>query len=306
MTKKLDASIAFFGTPQFAVQVLEELEDAGIVPDVVVTAPDKPAGRGLKLSAPAVKEWAVERDIPTLQPSSLKPNPSGQPQEVDQREREEALALLTNSEWDLFIVAAYGLILPKAILDLPRCGALNVHPSLLPRFRGASPIESQILSGEAEVGVTIMKMDEKMDHGPIVAQASITPDNLPAKTEWPLSAPLLEELLAREGGRLLAETIPPWLEGSLSAQPQDEEKATYTKKIEKVEGQIDLTADAYENYLKYLAYQRRPGIFFFDTKNGQERRVKITSAVYENGTFTPLTVIPEGRSEIDFSAWREA
>ena len=285
------SNTVFFGTPAFAVFVLEELHDAGITPDIIVTAPDKPAGRGLVLKAPPVKEWAEEHDIPVLQPETLK-QPSVQPPEVAQNaETEKAMDILLNSEWDVFLVAAYGKILPKNIIDAPARGVLNVHPSLLPRFRGASPIESQILGDEKTVGVSIMQIDEEMDHGPIVAQATVTPE------EWPLKASLLEELLAREGGRLLAEVLPLWLKNEIEAVEQVHDQATFTKKISKTDGEIDLADDAYQNYLKYLAYDVWPGTFFFD-RNG--KRIKIINAEYKNDTFTPLTVIPEGKKEIPY------
>lgn len=279
MSKKTDPTIVFFGTPHFAVYVLEELATLGIEPDIAVTAPDRPAGRGMKLQSPPVKEWSEANDIPVLQPESLK-------------KESDALSLLQNSDWDLFIVAAYGKILPKNIIDLPRRGVLNVHPSLLPRFRGASPVESQILEDEKETGVSIMLIDEEMDHGPLVAQASIEPE------EWPIRASILEELLAREGGKLLAEAIPPWLSGEIEATEQDHDKATFTRKIEKQDGEINLDDDGYQNYLKFCAYDGWPGTFFF--KDG--KRIKITNAEYKNGAFTPLRVIPEGKKEIDYRA----
>lgn len=282
-TKSQDASIAYFGTPEFSVYVLEELAAAGIEPDIVVTAPDRPAGRGMKLQAPPVKEWAERNNLPTLQPESLK-------------KESDALSLLQNSEWDLFIVAAYGKILPKEIIDLPRRGVLNVHPSLLPRFRGASPVESQILEDEKETGVSIMLIDEEMDHGPIVAQASIEPE------EWPVRASILEELLAREGGKLLAEAIPPWLSGEIEAAEQDHDKATYTKKITKQDGEIDLTDSAHQNWLKFNAYDGWPGTYFFKNKV----RVKIADAEYKNGVFTPLKVIPEGKKEMDWTTFQNS
>lgn len=284
MSSKGNSSIAFFGTPIFAVYVLEELKTMGIEPDIIVTAPDKPAGRGLELTAPPVKEWALEQGIPVLQPESLKE------QNLPDRQAGDALELLQNSEWDLFIVAAYGKILPKSVIDLPRRGVLNVHPSLLPKFRGASPVESQILEDEQETGVSIMLIDEEMDHGPIVAQASIVPE------EWPVRANLLEELLAREGGKLLGEAIPPWLSGDIEAVEQEHAKATFTKKIAKVDGEIDLGDDDYQNYLKFCAYDGWPGTFFF--KDG--KRIKIVDAEYKSDVFTPLRIIPEGKKETDF------
>ena len=277
MKNKPNTSIAFFGTPEFAVYVLEELKVSGIEPDIVVTAPDRPAGRGLQLQASPVKEWAIDADIPTLQPESLK-------------KESDALSLLQNSEWDLFIVAAYGKILPASIINLPRRGVLNVHPSLLPRFRGASPIETQILKDEKETGVSIMLIDKEMDHGPIVAQASIAPE------EWPFPARMLEELLAREGGKLLAEAIPPWVSGDIEAVEQEHDKATFTEKIKKEDGEISLDDDAYQNWLKFNAYDGWPGVYFFT----DEKRIKITDAEYKNGVFTPLKIVPEGKKEMDY------
>lgn len=282
-----DYSSVFFGTPRFAVYVLQALEKAGVLPDVVVTAPDRPAGRGLLIQEPPVKAWALERDIPVLQPENLK-------------EENEALVLLKNSEWDLFLVAAYGSILPKDILALAQKGALNVHPSLLPKFRGASPIKSQILADEKTVGVSIMLMDEKMDHGPIVSQASVTPE------DWPLKASVLEAMLATIGGELLAETIPAWLGGSITPEEQNHDLSTFTKKIKKEDGEISLSDDPYQNYLKYCAYDGWPGVYFFAERNGKKVRVKITDAEYKSGAFAPLKVIPEGKKETGYQEFLNA
>lgn len=269
--------IVFFGTPRFAVTILDELKKAGIVPSLIVTAPDRPKGRGLVLTPPPVKDWALVNEVDYLQPATLKtPGPE--------------LDIIPNSEWDLFIVAAYGKILPQSVLDIPAHGTLNVHPSLLPKFRGASPIESQILADERTVGVSIMELDHEMDHGPILAQASITLD------QWPVRARHLEELLATEGGALLSESIPPYLSGELVPTPQDHALATFTKKIDKADGEIDLTADGYQNYLKFCAYDEWPGSFFFQ----DGKRIKIVSAELKNGSFVPLRVIPEGKAERDY------
>lgn len=277
MKAKTVRNIAFFGTPQFAVYILEELEKAGIVPTLIVTAPDKLKGRGLVLTPPPVKDWALVHDVAYLQPASLKQD-------------DPDLDVLLNTEWDLFIVAAYGKILPEVLVNKPVHGTLNVHPSLLPKFRGASPIESQILADERTVGVSIMKLDREMDHGPVLAQASITLES------WPVRARELEELLAREGGALLAESIPPYASGELQPTEQDHSTATFTKKISKEDGLIDLSADGYQNYLKFCAYDEWPGSFFF--KN--EKRIKIVSAELKNGAFQPLRVIPEGKKEQDW------
>lgn len=274
-----NARIVFFGTPRFAVTILDELKKAGIVPSLIVTAPDKPKGRGLVLTPPPVKDWALLNEVDYLQPASLKtPSPE--------------LDILSNSEWDLFIVAAYGKILPQSVLDIPVHGTLNVHPSLLPKFRGASPIESQILADERTVGVSIMELDHEMDHGPILAQASITLD------QWPVRARDLEELLATEGGALLAESIPPYMSGELVPTAQDHDLATFTKKIDKADGELDLSADGYQNYLKFCAYDEWPGSFFFQ----DGKRIKIVSAELRGGSFVPLKVIPEGKKEQDWKS----
>jgi len=274
--------IAFFGTPHLAVYVLEELADAGYTPSLVVCAPDKPAGRKLQLTPPPVRVWAEEHDVPVMQPASL-------------RERSHA-PLLANTEWDLFIVAAYNIILPEWVLSLPKHSVLNVHPSLLPKYRGASPIRSAILDDAQDaVGVSILELDRHVDHGPIVAQARI---DLP---EWPVRGTTLDELLFREGGRLLAEVVPLWCTHSITPEPQEHELATFSRKFAKADGEIDLTGDAYKNYCTYCAMDGWPGTFFFVERGGSRTRVKITDAVYENGTFVPRMVIPEGKREMLFT-----
>ena len=182
-TKKEPLRIAFFGTPTFATAVLDELHAVGITPLLVVTQEDKPRGRDLAVSPTEVKAWAQAHEVDVIEPHNLV--------------NSNALGILLNTEWDLFIVAAYGKIIPKRILDLPKFGTLNVHPSLLPKLRGASPVRTAILADQKDaVGISIIKLDEEMDHGPIIAQARIEPE------DWPVGAVMLEELLAHEGGKL--------------------------------------------------------------------------------------------------------
>lgn len=273
--------VAYFGTPHFSVYVLEELEKAGIVPTLIVTTPDKPAGRGLEMQSSAVKLWAEEKEINVITPEKL--NDTDMEAEV-----------LLNSEWDLFVVAAYGKLLPKNLLEIPKKGTLNVHPSLLPKYRGPSPIETQILKDAKEVGVSIILLDEETDHGPILAQASITPE------PWPFKRSMLEDLLWHEGGALLAEAIPPFINGSLETSPQEHSEATFTEKLKKEDGRINLKEDGYKNYLKFCAYEGWPGTYFFVTRGDKETRVKIIDAKYENDVFTPTRVIPEGKKEMDY------
>lgn len=270
---------AFFGTPALSVNVLDALEAHGMLPALVVTAPDRPQGRGLALTPSPVKQWALERGIDVVTPEKLK-DPV-------------FLAELQNTEWDLFVVAMYAKLIPKQLLDMPRRGCLNVHPSLLPKFRGPSPVLSAILADERTTGVTIMQLEEAMDAGPILAQARIELD----EEVWPPKGSEFETLLATEGGNLLAETIPHWLSGSIDAEPQDDSKATYTGKFSSADALINLDGDAREQLLKIRAFDKSPRAHFI-TPEG--KRVIITDATIEDGKLKILKVIPEGKKEMDF------
>jgi methionyl-tRNA formyltransferase len=270
----------FFGTPEFSAIILDELERAGYLPALIVTAPDKPRGRGLVMTPSEVKSWGIAHNIPVITPLTLK---------------DDAIAkTLQDAQCDLFIVAAYGKIIPRGTLGIPAHSVLNVHPSLLPKFRGASPIESAILSDETHTGVTIMLLDEEMDHGPIVAQRERILKN------WPPKGSELTRDLAHFGGALLAEIIPEWMDG-LKAGAQDHAHATYTKKITKADGLLDLSGDPLQNYRKIQAYDEWPGAFFFTEYNGKIIRVRITEAHYEEGNLTIDRVVPEGKKEMRYS-----
>jgi len=274
-------NIAFFGTPQFAVTILDELKKAGIMPRLIVTAPDAPQGRGLVLTAPPVKIWAQENGVKILQSNSLK--------------NTAEIAPILNQAWDLFIVAAYGKIIPANILEIPKHKTLNVHPSLLPKWRGPSPIESAILNDERETGVTIIRLDAEMDHGPIVAQEKIS------NATWPITSPILENILAHAGGKLLAKIIPDWTTGKIAEKPQDHSRATYCQKITKADGLINLSENPYQNYLKICAYTGWPGSYFFVEHASKKIRVSIKNASYKDGVLEILRVIPEGKKEILYS-----
>ncbi|MFC1721197.1 methionyl-tRNA formyltransferase [Patescibacteria group bacterium] len=267
----------FFGTPQFAVFALEELEKEGLLPSLVVTAPDRPAGRGLALTKSPVKIWAEEHSIKISQPEKL---------------NEEFIDKLKTDSYELAIVAAYGKIIPNEILDTPKHGTLNAHPSLLPKYRGPSPLEAQILAGDEEAGISIMLLDEEMDHGPILAQEKFELGNL-NKEE-------LGEKLFRLGGQMLANIIPNWVSGEITAHEQNHEQATYTKKIAKQDGLVDLNDDSKTNWNKFRAYYGWPGTFFFTKRYGKEIRVKITDAEFKNNEFVVKKVIPEGKKEINY------
>lgn len=193
---------------------------------------------------------------------------------------------------DVYVLASFGKILPKEILSLPKHGVLNVHPSLLPRLRGASPIQGTILT-EEEAGVTIIKMDEKVDHGPILAQAKVS------ITPWPDHYAVLEEKLARAGGRILGVILPKWIEGEIKEVPQDEKKVSFTKLIKKEDGLLDLNEPADINLRKVLAYSTWPTAYmFYKNKMGREIRLVVKDAEIKDGKFIPTRVIPSGKREM--------
>ena len=200
---------------------------------------------------------------------------------------------LYNTGWDFFLVASYGKLLPKKILSLPRRGCLNIHPSLLPKFRGPSPYVSAILADERETGVSLMLMEERMDAGPILAQARIAID----EADWPPRGLLLSQMLFTEGVNLLAEVLPAWLEGSLEPEPQDESQATYTKKFSDADALLDLHGNAREQFLKIRAFDKNPRAYFINAKG---RRVIVTDAEFADGALKILTVLPEGKKEMPY------
>jgi len=269
---------AFFGSSKASIYVLDELMNAGFKPDLIVTTPDKPQGRAMKLTPNVVKVWAQENHIKCTDPAIL---------DADFE------STLRSYECDLFIVASYGKIMPASIVFMPKYKTLNVHPSLLPDLRGASPLQSTILQDKKSTGVTIMRMDEKMDHGPLVAVKHV---NI---SEWPIYEEF-EELMLREGGKLLSSIIPEYISGKITEHEQDHSKATFTKKIIKEQAEITLSDDPYANFRKIQAYHESPIAFFTINKNGRNFKVKITSASYENGDLVIHTVIPEGSKEMSF------
>ncbi|OHA50581.1 MAG: methionyl-tRNA formyltransferase [Candidatus Terrybacteria bacterium RIFCSPLOWO2_02_42_20] len=296
MTNK-NLNFVFFGTSEFAVKILDKLIENGYVPSLVITTPDKPKGRKMIMTPPPVKVFAQAHNLKIIQPERLavKP-PSGG---------------LTAKRLDLFIVASYGKIIPKSILDIPKFGTLNVHPSLLPKFRGPSPIQSFILSGEEKTGVTIMLMDEQVDHGQILSQkefeARSTKHEFRNKFQiqnsenLKLNAKQLEEKLAELGGQMLVDVIPKWIKGEIKAKEQDHSQATFTKKTNKEDGFVDLEKDSPEIiYRKFLAFQPWPGIYYFTQKNNQKNRVIITDIEFQNGRLLIKKVKPESKKEMEY------
>lgn len=285
-------SFVFFGTPQFSTDILEHLKRHGLVPALVVTNPDRPQGRNMRLTPPPVKVWAIANNIPVLQPEILsqdsRPNAAG----------EQARFKIQEYRPELFVVVAYGSILPKEVLDIPKRGSLNIHYSLLPKYRGASPIESAILNDDKDTGVSVLLLDEEMDHGPIVANAKLKMEN--GKLEWPPKASELRALANEVGAELLTETIPLWVAGKISAKEQEHTKATYTRKFNKVDGEINLAAGPYQNFLKIQALECSIGTYFFVEKDSKKIRVNIKAAEYRNGKLIIRRVVPEGRKEMGY------
>ncbi|MFA6340804.1 MAG: methionyl-tRNA formyltransferase [Candidatus Paceibacterota bacterium] len=272
-----DIKIAFFGTSEFSLVVLNELKKLGIMPDIIVTVPDKPQGRKMVLTPTPTKVWAEKNGIEYIEAVKLK----------------DESFLEKMREYDLFMVASYGKMIPKVLIDIPKYKILNIHPSLLPKYRGPSPLQGQVLNDERKVGVSIMLVDEEMDHGAVVIQRQVD------IKDWPIGFNALSEILAKEGSLLLSEVLADWIKGKIKAKDQDHAKATFTKKIEKQDGLLDLNADAYKNYLKYLAYEEWPGTFFDAERNGKKIRVIIKKAVW-NGTFEIQRVVPEGKKEMGY------
>lgn len=271
-------NFAFFGTSRFAVIVLEDLKTKfGIIPSLLITQPDKPVGRKQIITPPETKVWAEANGVDVLQPNTLKD--------------EDVKNILKN--FDFFVVASYGKIIPEEILNIPSKGAINIHPSLLPKYRGASPIQNQILNGEKEVGTTIMLMDSEVDHGPILGQKIIDTSSLLPYEE-------LEEILAHESAELFENLLPKYLTGEIKPIDQDHSKATFTEIISKEDGKIKLDVEDLVNYRKYLAFHSWPKVYFFKEIDGTKKRNIITEAEFENGKFKIKKIIPEGKNEMTY------
>ena len=262
------ANIVFMGTPDFALPALAALIDHHHLL-AVVTQPDRLAGRNKRLREPPVKRLAAVAEIPIFQPKRLR-----QPESIDRLRQWDA---------DVFVVAAFGQILPQTALDLPKYGSINVHASLLPRWRGAAPIQAAIRAGDAETGITIMLMDAGLDTGPMLAKRAI-----------PIAADetgqSLHDKLARLGAALLIETLPKYLSGMIQPQAQDESQASYAPPIKKEEGRIDWTQPALAIERLVRAFNPWPGAF----TTWQGRQLKIHAGRHGPGRAGPGQVIGQG------------
>lgn len=270
---------AYFGTPYVARDTLRALVEEGYTPRVVISSPDAAKGRGLHLTPSDTKAWAQEHGLPVETP------------EVFDAAFLEALA---GYGCQFAIVVAYGKILSQPLLDMFPRGVINVHYSLLPSYRGASPVETALRNGDACTGVTIQQMAYKLDSGNILAQRKVSIE----LTDTTLT---LRPRLIATGAELLIEVLPSFMSGQLPGVPQDEDDVSYAPKIRKQEGQLDLSEDALANWNTYRALCESPGTYFFAEREGQRMRVKIASALYAEGEFRILRIVPEGKPEKDYS-----
>ncbi|MFH1460938.1 MAG: methionyl-tRNA formyltransferase, partial [Patescibacteria group bacterium] len=263
--------IIFMGASQFAVPTLEKLAKNNYQILAVITAPDKPAGRQQELTPPPVKELAGQLDLKIFQPIKIA----------------EIKSEIKKLAPDLIIAAAYGQIIPQDILEIPSRGALNLHPSLLPKYRGPSPIQTAVLNGEQKTGLTIMLMDEKIDHGPIIGQKEIliAPDE---------TYQTLERKLAQLAADYLLEILPQYLENKTELQPQDDSRATQTKILTRDDGKIDLNQDPFEIERKTRAFYPWPGVW--TESNGL--RVKIIKVKVKDGRLYLELVQPQGKKQM--------
>lgn len=265
--------LIFAGTPHFAAAALEALLAAGFQVVAVLTQPDRPAGRGMQLLASPVKQIALRNGLPVLQPKSLKHS------EIQQE--------LAQFNADVMVVAAYGLILPQAVLSLPRMGCLNIHASLLPRWRGAAPIQRAILAGDSETGITIMHMDAGLDTGAMLLK-KVCPIALND------DAQSLHDKLAELGAQAIVETLQKLRLGPIEPEPQDNALATYAAKLEKAEAQLDWKRDAMDLARAIRAYNPFP----VAVATINQTPVKIWRASVQEGAGQPGQVLAVDKNGI--------
>jgi len=272
----------FFGTPEFAAIILEKLIQAELMPEAVICNPDKPTGRKQIITPPPVKVLAQKYGLTIYQP----------------KDKNELLEIIKKLQPDLAIVAAFGMLFPKEILAVPKYGFINIHPSLLPKYRGPTPIQTAILNGDEKTGVSLFLIDEKMDHGPILAKREL---------EFPISNfqfPILSQKLAELGADLLIETLPDFVVGKITPLPQNELQATYTKKFSTQDAYIepkDLEEaqekggdKAVEIDRKIRALNPEPGTFTLILSKGGLKRTKLLEAKIIDGKLKITKIQVEG------------
>jgi len=272
-------NFVFFGTPYVAEETLSRLLEAGFTPSLIVTNPDARRGRGMELQPSPVKALAEKHDIPVYTPETL---------DADAQKK-----ILSHAP-EYAVVVAYGKIFPEELIQAFPKGVLNVHYSLLPKYRGATPTEAALLHGDTVTGVTVQKMVKELDAGDIIAQKEVRIEPFDTTIE-------LRPKLIDAGANLLVETLPHYLDGSISPTPQDHSEATRCGKLTKADGLLDIDASAIENWNTYRAYKEWPGTYFFK----DEKRIKITDATLTpEGVFEIRKVIPEGKKETDYTTFQ--
>lgn len=268
--------IIFAGTPQFAVPVLQKLLTSKHEVIGVYTQPDRPAGRGRQSTTSPIKIFAQQHHLPVYQPKSLR----------DVKEQQKLCQLKP----DIIVVVGYGMLLPKAVLEIPKQGSINVHPSLLPRWRGPTPVQSALLAGDKKTGVTVMQLNERIDAGDILKQIEY-------EIQKNDTSKILYEQLFDIGADLLMETLDDLQQGTVIPRPQNEAEATYTKKIQKNDAKIDWTLSAKQLANQVRAYNDWP--VAFTIFNGQQFRIWKAVALNEHSTEIPGTVIRVNKQGID-------
>lgn len=268
-----ELKVAFAGTPEFAAQALQAILDAGFEVPLVLTQPDRPAGRGMKLTPSPVKRLALAHGLPVNQPERLR--------------TDEQRAALVACAPDVLVVAAYGLLLPAEVLALPRLGCINIHASLLPRWRGAAPIHRAIEAGDAETGITIMQMDEGLDTGAMLLRRAlpILPDDTTAS---------LHDRLAALGAQMIVDTLRLLPQGRLQAEPQPDSGVTYAAKIGRAEAAVDWRQPASEIERRMRAFDPFPGV----SAQLGETPIKFWRARTEAGSGEPGSVLAAGADGI--------
>jgi methionyl-tRNA formyltransferase len=271
----------FFGTPRVASETLATLVEHGFVPSLVVTSPDAPKGRGLGLTPSPTKVFAIEKNIPFITPDKL---------DI------ETIEKIKSEQCELGIAVAYGKIFPEELISAFPKGVLNVHYSLLPKYRGATPLEAALLAGDTETGVTVQKMVKALDAGDIIAQERVSVGETDTARE-------LRPRLINLGADLLVRTLPAYVAGEITPVVQDSSLASHTGKLKKEDGLLDLSAPSRENWNRYRAYADTIGTYFFLPAQAGEngKRMKITSASLKNGLFIVERVIPEGKPERQYT-----
>lgn len=270
--------IIFAGTPEFAATALLELLRSSHSVIAIYTQPDRPSGRGLKLTPSPVKEIAQIRHIPLHQPASLK-SPTEQ-------------QTLADYQADVMVVAAYGMLLPDAVLRIPKFGCINIHPSLLPRWRGAAPIQRTIFAGDKTSGVSIMQMDTGLDTGPVLLQKHYVLSDVE-------TSQTLHDKLAVMGGELLVESLNLLEKNQLTPKPQDNQHTTYASKISKEEALIDWMLPAIDIERMVRAFNPRP--VAYTSWHGQNLRIWNAKAIMKDHHATPRTILKASREGIDIA-----